>query len=528
MRMNRFRVYWISLAAIVVSVFSFIASAHSQNLNDRQKNKQEQLKAIIDEYLSDKTGVLGTIIHVDIRGQESYRAVNGFFDLSKKTLIKSTDKFMIGSITKVFTATLIHQLVENSEVKLDDPLIDYLSPDWVVILEKIKYGREITVEHALSHRSGIFDVLSFGIFSEYVISDPSRRWNPLEVFQLVPELGEPDFKPGEAYKYSNVNFLLLGALIENVTQKPFKIVLQENILSKIGLDNTFFYEGPFGSKKTGIAHGYLKINDKLYDGQEFDMSFSTAAGGIISTTDDLINFLRLLTSGKLYKSKKTFQQMSKRVGDNKLYGLGIEVIGNTQTGIYYGHRGTFGNTSSIVCYFPKHDITICICNTYDGEASRLQTDTLMKLIMKDLLGISLIDQSTNEGEVLKYSELNFEIKEIQKTKKYILNGKAITANKNNLIFLVRLEGIASQNAGLQYTPSKVRLQYKEKNEILSAECLAAGQIFDTKSGKKEIWVTSEEEDHKTIEMAAKKENKIILFFLFELPKIATNIKVIFN
>ena len=121
---------------------------------------------------------MGTIVHVDIRGQESCRAANGFFDISKKTLIKSTDKFMIGSITKVFTAALVHQLLESGKVKLDSSLIDYLSPDWAAILEKVKYGREITVEHALSHRSGIFYVLSFSIFSQYVIPDPSRRWRP--------------------------------------------------------------------------------------------------------------------------------------------------------------------------------------------------------------------------------------------------------------------------------------------------------------------------------------------------------------
>ena len=86
-------------------------------------------------------------------------------------------------------------------------------------------------------------------------------------------------------------------------------------------------------------------------------------------------------SGKLFKNKATFQQMSNRVEGNKNHGLGIEVIGDTETELYYGHRGAFFNTSSIVYFFPKHEITICICNTYNGTTSRLQTDILMKLIM---------------------------------------------------------------------------------------------------------------------------------------------------
>jgi D-alanyl-D-alanine carboxypeptidase len=528
MRLNRFKVYWIFLLVIFFVISILTVSAYSKNTKERQEDRQEQLKTIIDEYLSDKPGVLGTIVHVDIHGQESYRAANGYFDLSKNTPLKSTDRFMIGSITKVFTATLVLQLVENGKVKLDGPLIDYLPPDLAAVLEKVKYGREITVKHALSHRSGMFDVLSFSFFSKYVIPDPSRRWTPLEVFAMAPELGEPYFKPGKAFNYTNANFLLLAALIENVTQKQFEKVLQENILSKLGLENTFLYESPSGLPKKRIAHGYLKINDILYDGQEFDVSCSFGAGGIISTTADLIKFIRVLTSGKLYKNKKTLAQMIERVGDNKLYGLGIEVIGDTQTGIYYGHRGSFGNTSSIACYFPQHNIIICICHTYDGTARRLPTDALMKLVMRNLFGIHVIDESTNEENVLEYSELNFEIKEIQKFEKYTINEKAFKPDKNNRLFLIRLEGRTSEDAALRYTPSKVSLQYTVKNEALSAECLAVGQIFNTKSGIIEIWLTSEEEGYKTKETADRKDNKIILYLLFELPDLAANIKVLFN
>jgi len=152
----------------------------------------------------------------------------------------------------------------------------------------------------------------------------------------------------------------------------------------------------------------------------------------------------------------------------------------------------------------------------------------MKLVMQGLFGIQVIDESPNELSMLEYSELNFEIKGIQKFEKYFVDGKAILPGKKNRLFLLRLEGNTSSDAPLRYTPSKVSLQYTAKNTILSAECLAAGQIFNTKSGQIEIWQTSEDESKKTIETADRTDDKIILYLLFELPDSAADFKVLFN
>jgi len=208
--------------------------------------------------------------------------------------------------------------------------------------------------------------------------------------------------------------------------------------------------------------------------------------------------------------------------------LGIEVIDDSQIGLYYGHRGTFGNTSSIVCYFPQHEITICTCHTFDGTARRLQTDALMRVIMKDMLGIKQPDQNTVEEDVLKYSALDFRIKEIQKIEKYSLNGKTFIAkNKNEKLFLIQLESKSPQKGELQYSPSKVSLQYKVDSITKTAECLAAGQILNTKSGKRGFWITREEENHKTIRMSQGGVN-INLFIVFELPNRSTDIEVLFH
>lgn len=119
------------------------------------------------------------------------------------------------------------------------------------------------MEQALSHRTGLTDILSYETFSKYVLPDPSRPWTPIEVARLLPEYATARFEPGGKFNYCNTNYLLLGAMIENITGKPYRQVLQEKILSPISLGSTYVSQGPFGSGRNDVAHGYQKMNGYL-------------------------------------------------------------------------------------------------------------------------------------------------------------------------------------------------------------------------------------------------------------------------
>ena len=109
-----------------------------------KKFSSEQLQVMVDDYLRDKTNVLGTMVRVDIRGTESFEAVSGFIDSTRTTPLNADTKFPIASITKVFTSVLVHQLAEKGKVQLADPVINYLSSDWSEVLDKIDFGNEIS------------------------------------------------------------------------------------------------------------------------------------------------------------------------------------------------------------------------------------------------------------------------------------------------------------------------------------------------------------------------------------------------
>jgi D-alanyl-D-alanine carboxypeptidase len=366
---------------ILILFLCTIACSCDQSDPDNPTNK---LQTIVDEFMIDQKEILGIMVQLDTPDQGSLRVAGGYSNLLRDTHIQPDDKFLIGSITKMFTATLVHQLIEEGAIGLDDRIVDHLPTDWVTILEGVKYGSEITVAHALSHRSGIYDTPSSSKFFSEMIKGPSREVDPRFMLEMARYTYEPNFEPGTSFGYSSLNYILLGKLIENVTQKPYETVLREKIIDKIGLTNTFFSQGNFGSGLDGIAHGYIKVGERLFDGQEFNSGWAWTAGAIISNNEDLVRFMKELASGRLFHSSDTFQKMRSLYESNKEYGLGLVVLGHEANEEYYGHIGFFGGTSSITCHFPEINSTISVCINFDGTRSLLKAIDLMDTIMRDM------------------------------------------------------------------------------------------------------------------------------------------------
>jgi len=347
----------------------------------------KQLKSVVDRFLADQPGVLGTIVRVNMKNNESYKAASGYLDRSRTTLIEEGDQFIIGSITKVFTAVLVLQLAEEGKVRLQEPMIGYLPADLAAVLSNVEFGSDITVEHALSHRTGLYDVTGDEQFLNDNFGAKSKRWTPLELLKLLQQEGEPIFKPGQGHDYCNINYTLLGAVIENVSKQSYKTMLQTRIFGRIRLDNTFLSEGTFGSDVQGIAHGYFGVGGKTYDGQEVSVEWAQASGGIVSTVDDLTKFYGALKSGVLFESIDTYQQMYTLVGNNDSYGLGLRAMTDPDLGLFYGHGGNFGGSRSILVHFPNHGITIAVCHTFE-DRQFLQPEELMKTCLQEGDGTS--------------------------------------------------------------------------------------------------------------------------------------------
>src|SRR5690606_17204118 len=169
----------------------------------------------------------GSVLVAD-KGNVIYKKGFGLADMEWNIPNQPDTKHRLGSITKQFTAVLIMQLVEQGKLQLHVPVTTWL-PDYPK-----KNGDIITIHHLLTHTSGIPNMTSCPGF----IKDVSRNaYTPAQLVKISAD-STLEFKPGERFAYSNSGYLLLGHIIEKVTGKSYEQVLQEHILTPLGMTNT--------------------------------------------------------------------------------------------------------------------------------------------------------------------------------------------------------------------------------------------------------------------------------------------------
>ena len=249
----------------------------------------------------------------------------------------------VGSNTKTFVAVVVMQMVQEGKVGLDEPIEIYLPG--LIKGEGID-GSKITVRQLLQHTSGLpdFDETLFGTTD--VFQYRYHYVTPRDV--LDSALSKPaQFEPGTQWKYTNTNYIVLGMLIERVSQRPVGEQIDERIVKKLGLSHTYF-PAP-GEEKIRGTHprGYhLNGEGKLEDITEMDPAWGWAAGAMVSTPSELNTFFqavfdgRLLTQSSIDEMKNGAVDASSYLGSGTVYGLGL--IGRSLScgGTAWGHSGT--------------------------------------------------------------------------------------------------------------------------------------------------------------------------------------------
>ncbi|MEU6355151.1 serine hydrolase domain-containing protein [Streptomyces sp. NPDC047072] len=279
-------------------------------------------------------GAPGAMARIDDRGTV-FRATTGVADRTTGRALAATDRFRIGSVTKVFTATVLLQLVDEKKLKLDAPVDRYLPgllPD-----------RRITVRQVLSHRSGLYDYTN-DMFASSVSGFEAVRKKVFTPRELVRRsLRHPrTHAPGTVYSYSNTNFVVAGMLIEKLTGNPVGSEYENRIIRPLKLRDTF-YVHPALRIPGRHAHGYLtpdRAGAALVDATEQTVSWAQSAGALISSTRDLNTFLSALLRGRLTSAAR-LAQMERWVpaGTGQAYGLGLRRRDLSCGVSVYGHTG---------------------------------------------------------------------------------------------------------------------------------------------------------------------------------------------
>lgn len=262
----------------------------------------------------------------------------GISDASNKKPNTNT-KYKIGSITKIFTATIVIQLIEEKKLRYDDKLSKFYP--------KVKNADQITIEMLLRHRSGIHDFLADSITGANIM----RQHTKTEIVERIANY-QPDFNPDAKFEYSNSNYSLLGYIIEDVTQKTYAQNLDTRILKKLKLNNTVLPDHIEVSKNE--AFSFMFTGSSWEQMPEWTNSLAFSAGAISSTPTDITAFVKALFDGKLIGAASLEKMKTLKDG----YGLGLIALPFDRK--FLGHTGGIENFRSIVGYNPEEKLGISV------------------------------------------------------------------------------------------------------------------------------------------------------------------------
>ena len=260
-------------------------------------------------------------------------------DVASGKLSNNLTKYRIGSISKMFTACLIFQAIEENKISLKQNINRFFP--------KIANSKEITIGNLLNHHSGIHNYTNDTSYLNYYTTSKSKK----EMLEII-QAGGSDFKPNSKAEYSNSNYILLSFILEKIYKKSYEELLQLKIIQPLGLKNTYF------GKKLELAKN--ESASYLFSGKwelenETHSSVSLGAGGIVSTTEDLLFFISNLFEGKIITAA-SLEQMTK-LEDG--FGMGIfSVPFYDKKG--FGHTGGIDGFSSFLYTFPEEKISIAL------------------------------------------------------------------------------------------------------------------------------------------------------------------------
>lgn len=267
-------------------------------------------------------------------------------------------KVWLASVSKVFTAALVLRLADEGKLSLDDRVSDLLP--WY----RKDSGSRITVRQLLGHTSGIPDYLHLpGLGREGFRREAGDGLVETKAFAARFCSGDPAWEPGSRWGYDNSGYFLLGAIVEEVTRKPFDRALGETVLEPLGLKQTGDLAARPRAVVPGLASGYEWAAGRLVARRDWNLSTAFAAGSMYSTVGDLHRFFRALESDFLLPATRD-AMFTEGLGS---WGLGVDVrslpVGpGRATRKVVGHEGYLFWVLTRVWSVPQDRLFVAILN----------------------------------------------------------------------------------------------------------------------------------------------------------------------
>lgn len=349
----------------VPGTFAQTAQAPAEAIVDREIVARLDI-AIAKHYPAKQPGAAVIVVK---NGTTIFRKAYGLADIAQGRTMTADMSLRLGSITKQFTATAILMLADQGKLTVADDIRKFL-PAYPT------GGKIITIEHLLTHTSGIASYTGMRDFVAHSTTDMSVG-EMIDYFKDQPK----EFEAGQRYSYGNSGYFLLGAIIEKVSGLTYADFLAQNIFTPLGMNDTA-YEG---HERTSVTHieGYSQVKKGFVPSPVLSMSQPYAAGALVSTVDDLARWDAAISSGKLLKEstwKKAFTPYTLNDGTVIKYGYGWE-IGKLFGLKIISHGGSINGFNSGVLRIPDEKLYVAVLSNAgvgsDAETVAVQAASIV-------------------------------------------------------------------------------------------------------------------------------------------------------
>jgi D-alanyl-D-alanine carboxypeptidase len=385
------KAYTIVCITLAAGLFITLLGCQSRSSGDLSQEMEYLVSGFVERDKAVRNCVL-SVMKGD--GSFSWSGAAGVASQNDQVAMTKDTPIYIASITKLYTATVIMRLYEQGALSLDDPMSRYL-PEGVIrgihVYKGKDYSRKITIRELLSHTSGIADYYTEkpdggkSLF-ELFLEEPQRSWTVDETIERAKKDLKPNFPPGTDSSYSDTNFQLLGKVIEAVSGKPLHLVYADVIFRPLGLKHTWLVGRSKPEVTPSIAPADVFYKDMSITNTRCNGAY-WADGGIVSTAEEMIIFLKALNEGRIVRSD-TLKLMHNwhKLEFPIQYGFGTMYFKlpwfiNVALKVppLWGHSGS---TGSFLYY--SEDLNLYMAGTVDQVESKTKPFRLMLRAMKTI------------------------------------------------------------------------------------------------------------------------------------------------
>lgn len=341
------------------------------------------LQSVID------AGLPGVALSVEQGGEPVYSGVAGYASVESRTPLTASHRFRLGSVAKPFTATTVLQLVDAGVLSLDDTVTRWLDDPTVLAIPNVDH---ITLWQLLNHTSGVYDFADENdspLWATYLGETPnwSKVWTNQELLAFADGANhQPYFEPGQSWAYSNTAYVLLGMIVEQVTNNRLADEVATRIIAPLALNDTFLAEG--AAIPEGTTDCYHSIGGELINTTEINLSWTWACGWTVATMADFVRFGRATLGGEMV-SPTSFQHQFTFVPDPRSIAVGWGMGVWSQPSAYgqvFGMGGDGPGFTANLARLVTHDLTVAVL--LNSAGTELGTGQIRDQALGAILGAS--------------------------------------------------------------------------------------------------------------------------------------------